>query len=194
MTRYAYCRVSTVSQEDNTSLENQRDVILKQYPDAVIITEVFSGAKKREKFESLIEQMQPGDLLCCSRLDRFCRTTKEGLQYVDYLLEKECSVHLLDVGLIDNSAMGRTLLTVMLAFAEFERRRTIQRCAEGKEAAKKNPDFRDGRPLKYSRDRIKTAMQMLETDSLRQVESKTGISVSTLKRYKRRLNAGEKLW
>lgn len=184
---YGYCRVSTYSQKDNTSLESQAGIIFERYPDAIIIEEVFSGAKKRKKFETMIENLQPGDLVCSTKLDRFCRNTREGLRYADEILSKGASLHIIDVGMIDNSPTGQIILAVLLAVAEFERSRTVERCREGKEIAKQNPNFRDGRPPKFSRERIETAIALTEEFSLRQVEEKTGISVSTIKRYKRKM-------
>ena len=39
----------------------------------------------------------------------------------------------------------------MLAFSEFERDMFIQRTQEGKEIARQNPNYRDGRSKKFSR-------------------------------------------
>ena len=188
---YGYTRISTASQEGNTSLSAQAEEILARYPDAEIISEVFSGAEKRVKFEALIDKMQPGDLLCCTKLDRFCRTTKEGLEYIDKLREKGCSVHLFDVGLIENSPTGRLLVGVLLAFAEFERAKTAERTGEGKEKARQNPNFRDGRPPKFTQYQLDNAVRLLENNSYKQVENMTGISISTIQRHKNRLKAGK---
>ena len=130
---YGYTRISTASQEGNTSLSAQAEEILARYPDAEIISEVFSGAEKRVKFEALIDKMQPGDLLCCTKLDRFCRTTKEGLEYIDKLREKGCSVHLFDVGLIENSPTGRLLVGVCLHLLNLKEQKRLK----GPERAKK---------------------------------------------------------
>lgn len=187
--RYGYCRISTASQGKNNSFQKQSEEILKVYPDAEIIFEIFSGAKKREKFEHMIEKLQPGDLVCSTRLDRFCRSAKEGLQYVDAILEKGASIHILNMGLMEDTPMGRLIVTQLLAFAEFDRAMIVEKCLEGKEIAKQNPNFRDGRPPKFSREQMEHAMELLETNSLRQVEEMMGISVSTLKRYKRKIKA-----
>lgn len=187
MTRYGYCRISTVSQEENTSFQNQSEEILRVYPDAELVFETFSGAKKRKKLDELIEKLQPGDLVCSTKLDRFCRSVKEGLEYVDRIREKGAAIHILSLGLMDDSPTGKMILTIFLGFAEFERALIVQRCKEGKEIAKQNPNFRDGRPRKFSREQIEHAISLTENFSLRQVENMTGISVSTIKRYKRKM-------
>ena len=189
--KYGYTRISTTKQEDNTSLEAQAEQILERYPDAIIISEVFSGAKKRPKFEALIDKMQEGDMLICTKLDRFCREMKDGLEYIDRLRDKGCSVHLFDVGLIEDTPTGKLLVGVLLAFAEFERAKTIERTTEGKEKARQNPNFRDGRPPKFKKIQLDHAINLLDYYSYSQVEDMTGISVSTIKRYKRKLKASK---
>lgn len=61
-----------------------------------------------------------------------------------------------------------------------------ERCREGKiKARENNPNFKEGRPKKYSDDELDDAMKYLERFSYNKVASMTGISKSTLIRYKR---------
>ncbi|MFV8261492.1 helix-turn-helix domain-containing protein [Aerococcus viridans] len=76
------------------------------------------------------------------------------------------------------------IFSVISAFADFERDLIVERTKEGKEIAKQNPNFKDGCPLKYSQQQITHALQLLETNSYNQVAKMTGISKSTLLRYK----------
>ena len=68
----------------------------------------------------------------------------------------------------------------MLSFAEFERDLIMQRTIEGKIVARQNPDFRDGRPKKFSSTQINHALELLKTHSYKQVSAMTGISTTTL--------------
>lgn len=186
MAVYGYVRVSTKGQVPGTSLAEQEAGIREKYPDAVIVSEAASGAGERPKFESLCKSLQMGDTLVVCKLDRFCRTAKEGLGYVDCLREQGVGVHILNMGLIDDSPMGRLMVTMLLAFAEFERALIIERTQSGKAAARSDPAFRDGRPYKFSRAQIAHALRLLEDHSYKQVETMTGISRSTLQRARMR--------
>lgn len=96
-------------------------------------------------------------------------------------------VNVLNIGCMDNSPTGRLITNVMLAFAEFERDMIIERTQEGKNAAKKNnPNFRDGRPLKFGEEQIGLALKLLEKHSYKEVSNMTGISKSTLQRAKKK--------
>ena len=183
--KYGYCRVSSRGQLEGNSIEEQSNKIRECYSDAEIIIETFSGAKERPIFNNLIDKLEMNDLLVVTKLDRFCRTTKEGLQFVDNLLNKKAKIHILNMGLIDNTAMGRLIVTNLLAFAEFERAMIIERTQGGKAIAKQKVGFKEGRPKVYGKKQIEHALELLQTNSYRQVEEVTGISKSTLIRAKR---------
>lgn len=61
-----------------------------------------------------------------TKLDRFCRSAKEGLGYIDFLMNKGVKIYILNMGLIENTPMGRLILTNLLAFAEFERSMIVE--------------------------------------------------------------------
>lgn len=185
---YGYCRVSTKGQLDGNSIEEQTQAIKCRYTDVEIIIESYSGAKDRPIFNSLLEKLQSDDILVVTKLDRFCRTTKEGLTYIDNLMNKGVRIHILNMGLIEDTPMGRLIVTNLLAFAEFERAMIIERTQGGKAIAKNNPNFREGRPNKFGKDQINLAMRLLESHTYKEVESMTGISKSTLIRAKRKLD------
>lgn len=181
---YGYCRVSTKGQMDGNSIEEQMQSIKVRYADVEIIIESYSGAKERPIFNSLLDNARDGDILVVTKLDRFCRTTKEGLTYIDNLMNKGVRIHILNMGLIEDTPMGRLIVTNLLAFAEFERAMIIERTQSGKAIAKQNPKFKEGRPKKFNNEQIKLAMQLLESHTYKEVENMTGISKSTLIRAK----------
>ena len=82
------------------------------------------------------------------------------------------------------------MVTMLLAFAAFERDMIVERTQDGKAVARANGKQVDGRPKKFSRAQRDLAMQLLEGgDSYSEVERKTGISKSTLVREARRRKA-----
>lgn len=182
--KYGYARVSTRGQLQGNSIKEQTDAITAVYPDAQIVTESYSGAKDRPLFDELLSKAKKGDYVVVTKLDRFCRTTKEGLQYIDLLMDKGVTVHILNMGLIDSTPMGRLIVTNLLAFAEFERSMIIERTQGGKTIAKQSPDYVDGRPKKFSKEQIAHALELCKTYSVPQVCRMTGISRATIFRYK----------
>ena len=184
---YGYARVSTATQSrDGNSLEEQ-SAALVSYGCQEIITESFTGkTMDRPKFQELLNRLQANDTLVVCKLDRFARTAIEGVQTVKELFERGIKVHILNMGLIENTLTGNLILTVMLAFAEYERGMIVERTQMGKAAARQNPNFKDGRPKKYSSAQIALALDLLnDGKTYREVENMTGISKSTLLRAKR---------
>lgn len=145
--RYGYGRVSTKGQEQNgNSLEDQRAKLAEAGCDEIIL-EAYTGTKmNRPKFNKLLEKLEKGDTLVVCKLDRFARTAREGLEVVETLMERGVRVHILNMGLIEDTPMGRVILTVMLAFAQFERDSIVERTQDGKALAKEKEDYREGRP------------------------------------------------
>jgi len=78
-----------------------------------------------------------------------------------------------------------------LAVAEMERDLIIERTQEGKAIAKQRDDFWEGRPKKFDKKRLDTVMQLLGSNSYKEVEARTGISVATLERERRKRKANE---
>lgn len=179
---YGYARVSTVTQKrDGNSLEDQV-AALEKYGCQKIVKEAFSGkTMERPAFRELLELLQEGDTLVVCKLDRFARTAIEGVQTVRDLFNRGIRVHILNMGLIENTLTGNLILTVMLAFAEYERGMIVERTQTGKAVAKQDPNFRDGRPKKFTADQLELGLSLLgQGKTYKQVTALTGISKSTL--------------
>lgn len=149
--RKGYGRVSSKGQEHNgNSLEDQRNKLIEAgCAEEDIVLETYTGTKMdRPKFTQLVEELEPGDTLVVCKLDRFARTAREGLEVVESLRKRGVKVHILDMGLIEDTPMGDLILTVMLAFAQFERACIVERTQTGKAIAREREDYTEGRPRK----------------------------------------------
>lgn len=184
---YGYTRVSTKTQLEGNGLKAQAKEILEKYEGEKILEEQFTGTKTdRPVLNKLMEELKEGDTLVVTKLDRLARNTVEGIQIIESLFAKGVAVHVLNVGLLENTTMGKFFLTTLLAVAEMERNIIIERTQAGKEVAKQDPNFKEGRPKKFSKKQISHALELLETNSYKQVEEITGISKSTLIRAKKK--------
>lgn len=146
---YGYARVSTRGQErDGNSLESQTDALRhagceKVYHDA------YTGTKMdRPEFTKLIGMLKPGDRLVVAKLDRLARTVVGGADLIRKLMDEGVAIHVLNMGMLDNTPIGRMLATVMFAFAEFERDMIVERTNEGKRIARGHAGYKEGRKAK----------------------------------------------
>ena len=187
-----YARVSTKSQaKEGNSLEQQKEEILNKYNTAEIFSESYTGTKTdRPIFNKIINELNEGDTLVVTKLDRLARNTVEGIQVIESLFNKSVSVHVLNVGLLENTTMGKFFLTTLLAVAEMERNTIIERTQAGKEIAKTKEGFKEGRPKKFTSKQLDHALSMLSVNggnySYSEVEEITNISKSTLTRELRK--------
>ncbi|HAT4309289.1 TPA: recombinase family protein [Clostridium perfringens] len=186
-----YCRVSTKKQLlEGNGLEAQEKEILERYNNAIIYKEQFTGSViERPVLNEVLSELQSGDMLVVTKLDRLARNTVEGIEIVQELFKKEVAVHVLNIGLLENTSMGKFFLTTLLAVAEMERNTIIERTQSGREIARTKSGYREGRPKKYEKEQLNHAMELLDTHSYSQVEKLTGISISTLTREKRKRKA-----
>lgn len=179
---YGYARVSTTKQMKNGNSINDQIKALTEAGAEQVITDDYTGTKMdRPEFTKLIDALQPGDKLIVTKLDRFARTAIEGSQVVRELVGRGVVVHVLNMGIADNSPMGKLMVTMLLAFAEFERDMIVERTQAGKAIARANGKQVDGRPKKYSEAKMNHAIDLLNAgNSYTKVEEVTGISKSTL--------------
>ncbi len=176
-----YARVSSKGQLDNNSMEQQKCEILKRYSNAIIYSEQYTGTTTdRPIFNTIVNDLNSGDTLVVCKLDRLARNTVEGIEIVQSLFDKGVAVHVINVGLLENTSMGKFFLTTLLAVAEMERNTIIERTQNGKAIAKTKEGFKEGRPKSYTPKQINNAIDMLKNNSYKEVAEITGISKSTL--------------
>ena len=146
---YGYARVSTKGQaEDGNSLESQ-SILLKEARVNKIFYDSFTGRKmERPEFNKLLSILREGDKLIVTKLDRFARSAVQGSQMIEELISKGVTVHVLNIGLMDNTPTGKLIRNIMLSFAEFERDMIVERTQEGKAIAREKGIRVDGRPKK----------------------------------------------
>ena len=188
--KYGYVRVSSTGQaRDGNSLEAQ-EKLLRENGAEVIYKDVFTGTEiGRPEFQRLLAEVKPGDTILATKLDRVSRSASQGIALVDELIAKGVTLHILNMGPMNDSPTGKLIRNIMFSFAEFERDMIVERMNEGKSIARaNNPNYKEGRKRKFTEARLESAMALLKTHSYREVEKMTGISKSTLIRERSRRN------
>lgn len=173
---YGYARVSTIGQDLEAQIQQ-----LKANGAQKIYSEKFSGTtKERPEFSQLLNELQSGDTLIITKLDRFARSTIDALTTVEDLFNRGVRIHVLNMGIIEDTVNGRLTLTIFSAFAQFERDMIVERTQEGKAIAKQKEGYTEGRPKLYTEKQLNHAVSLLDSNSYKEVSDITGISKSTL--------------
>lgn len=186
MTLYGYARISTEHQSLSSQMKALRDYGCKS-----IISEKKSGKNKddRKEFLNLIEDLNSGDILVVTKLDRFARSTKDALEVIEVLEKKEIGLVVLNMGgstLDTTTSIGKLMLIMLTGIAEFELSLMKERQREGIAEAKKRGVY-NGRPIKYSNKNPKLihAMELYNRRNstkmtVKDIVNITGISRTTL--------------
>ena len=140
--KYAYARVSSKSQQDNSSLESQKEEFIKLgIPKKNIRVEVGSAAdtiKDRPIFYHLIDnELTENDVLFVTKIDRCSRNTLEFLKLQERLHKKGIIFISLDLPYANDMAVNQLIATNLAAIATFENERRKERQRQGIQAAKK---------------------------------------------------------
>jgi putative DNA-invertase from lambdoid prophage Rac len=157
---FAYCRVSTDAQaEDGQSLEVQRRQLegwamqRGQQLDGVVVEAGVSGAvpfHERPEGGKLWASLTKGDTLVASKLDRMFRSASDCLAVVEAFKARGVSLFLLDLNGggddVSGNGIARLFLTIVSAFAEFERDRIGERIRATKRAQKARGEYLGGPP------------------------------------------------
>ncbi len=170
--------------EHEQKLESQIEV-LKEAGAEEVFQEKFTGTTvERPQFNLVLKKLENGDTLIVTKLDRLARNTREVLEIVQSLFNRGIKVHILNIGLIDNTPTGQLIFTIFSAFAQFERDLIVTRTQEGKNFARvHDPNFKEGRPQKFTEEQIQFAYELKQQGmTYKMIERKTGISVATQKR------------
>lgn len=185
---YGYARVSTSGQARNgNSLEDQKKILVKDGCQEIIEEQYTGTTTERPQFTALLKKLKTGDTLVVTKLDRLARTAREGSQLVHDLSYKGIRVYIDNIGIIENTAMGRAILNIFLAFAEFERDMIVERTQAGKTIAKTRAGFREGRPpIDPVRKELAVKLVLENHLSYKEAARQTNLSVSTITRAVRK--------
>ena len=184
--KYGYVRVSSKTQESNSSIESQKQQLIQNgIEEENIFVEVGSGAneiKNRSVFQKLINQkLKENDLLMVTKIDRCSRNTLEFLKLQDILFKKNITFVALDLPTSVDLATNKLMATTLSAMAEFENNRRKERQKQGIRAAQKKGKYQ-GRKTVINKTLIQKVKHLKETKNLSVVDiSKlTGVSCPTI--------------
>lgn len=177
---YGYARVSTDGQSVTTQV-----AALRKHGAGQVFCEVASGAKtNRAQLHRLLGQLDAGDVLMVTRLDRLARSTRDLLNTVAAITGKGAGFRSLGDAWADTTTPhGRLMLTVLGGLAEFERDLIRARTGEGRERAKAR-GVKLGRPPKLTEHQKREAIRRRDRDGepVREIARSYNVSHSTISR------------
>jgi DNA invertase Pin-like site-specific DNA recombinase len=133
MARIGYARVST----DGQSLDAQVMELTAAGAERVFQEKVSGAKSDRTQLGRALAAIGSGDVLMVTRLDRLARSTRDLLNTIAIVADKNAGFRSLrDTWADTTTAHGRLMLTILGGLAEFERELIKTRTSEGRERAK----------------------------------------------------------
>lgn len=177
--RVGYIRVSSDDQNPERQLEKLK--VDKSFLD------IASGKNtKRPQFQALMDFIRQGDTLVVHSMDRLARNLVDLRNIVQSLVKRGIRVEFMKENLAftgEDSPMSILLLSMMGAFAEFERSIIRERQAEGIALAKKRGEY-SGRKPALNKEQVLEILQRIQSGEKKSLIAKAlGIGRSTLYKY-----------
>ena len=186
--KYGYIRVSSKSQESNSSIKYQKEQLIQNgiQPENIRI-EVGSATneiKNRLVFQKLIqEELKSNDLLMVTKIDRCSRNTLEFLKLQDILFKKNITFVALDLPTSIDLATNKLIATTLSGIAEFENNRRKERQKQGIRAAQQQGKY-TGRKTIINQTLIQKVKNLKENKNLSVTEIAKLLGISRPTIYK----------
>jgi DNA invertase Pin-like site-specific DNA recombinase len=178
--KYGYARVSTDGQSVDAQVRQLTKAGCKK-----VFREVASGVKTdRAQLRRLLDQLEAGDVVTVTRLDRLARSTRDLLNTLATITGKKAGFKSIgDTWADTTTSHGRLMLTVLGGLAEFERDLIRARTGEGRARAIARGQ-RMGRPPKLTPHQQKEAIKRRERgeESLTEIGRSYNVSAATISR------------
>jgi DNA invertase Pin-like site-specific DNA recombinase len=183
MTTVGYARVSTNGQ----TLATQK-ALLKHAGVEQIFSEKVSGiAAKRPELERVLDDLEAGDVLVVTKLDRVGRSTLDLLKILDRIGKAGAGFRSLGDPWADTTTPhGKLMLVILSGVAEFERALILARTNEGRARAMAD-GVRFGRKPKLTKHQAREALRRVaKGEPLREIALSYAVDHSTISRLKAR--------
>jgi DNA invertase Pin-like site-specific DNA recombinase len=158
--RVGYIRVSTTAQ-----ITDRQTVTLEGQCDELHVEHISGAAKIRPVFDDLLANMQRGETLVVSDLDRAFRSSIDAMLVAHDLRERGINFHILRLHLDTSTEEGELFYTMLAGFAQYERRIIARRTREGLAAARRR-GVKLGRPAKLTSGTTRAAHAWIEETGL----------------------------
>ncbi|MGU0728807.1 recombinase family protein [Pseudomonas aeruginosa] len=179
--RIGYIRVSTLDQNPDRQLEGVQ-------VSKVFIDKASGKDTQRPQLEALLSYVREGDTLVVHSMDRLARNLDDLRRMVQQLTGRGIRIEFVKESLAftgEDSPMANLMLSVMGAFAEFERALIRERQREGISLAKQRGVYR-GRKKALSDSRLEELRRRVEAREPKAALAREfGISRATLYEYLR---------
>ena len=148
-----YVRVSTEEQNEMRQIQTAIDLGIEK--DNIFIDKQSGKNADREQLKELLKFARKGDTVYCESISRIARNTKDLLNIIEELNQKQVDFVSLKENIDTSTPQGKFMLTVFGAMAELERECILQRQKEGIAIAKSQNKYKGRQPKAINEEEFK---------------------------------------
>jgi DNA invertase Pin-like site-specific DNA recombinase len=182
---FGYARVSTLDQ----NLDTQLDVLQKAGCDRIFQDKITGVSVQRPALDELLSVLRPGDTVLVARFFRLGRSRDHVIHLVHSFHQQGIHFKALDLGIDTTTPAGKFMLAIFAALAEYDRESILEKTKAGQQLAAAQGKH-IGRPKGVDAENLAKVKTALEKGlSVAETVALTGISRSSVKRYRKHLQA-----
>lgn len=176
----SYVRVSTVEQNEQRQVKaiEERARIDKWY-----IEKVSGKETKRPQLQAMLDYMREGDTIIINDFSRLARSTKDLLELVELMQEKNVNLISLKENIDTSTPQGKLMLTMLGAINEFERMNMLERQREGIAIAKAKGKYKGRKAIEID-DKFKELYEKYMARKINKSQFANELEVSRTTLYK----------
>jgi DNA invertase Pin-like site-specific DNA recombinase len=183
--RFAYARVSAEDQ----NLATQLDDLTRAGYDELFQEKITGASTSRPALDAMLAKLRPGDTVIVGRFFRLGRNSAHLIELIDKFRQEGIQFIALDLQIDSNTPAGKLVLTVFAGLAQYQREDLLEKTAHGRRLAAERGQHMGRRPGRDA-EAIKKVQKGLEKGmSNSEIVDLTGISLSSVKRYRREIAA-----
>ena len=147
-----YARVSTAEQNEERQIKAATDLgIEKEY---IYIDKQSGKNAERKQLKEMIKFARKGDTVYCDSISRIARNTKDLLNIIEELNEKQVDFVSLKENIDTKTPQGKFMLTIFGACAELERECILQNQKQGILVAKEQGRYKGRQPKAINEEKF----------------------------------------
>ena len=147
-----YVRVSTEQQNEERQVKSALNLGIEK--ENIYIDKQSGKDTDRKELKKLLAFARKGDIVYTESISRIARNTKDLLNIVEELNQKQVDFVSLKENIDTSTPQGKFMLTVFGALAELERECILQRQREGIEVAREQGKYKGRQPKKIDKEKF----------------------------------------
>lgn len=176
-----YARCSTIEQNEARQIKQAEEIKAEK----IFIDKASGKNAERKQLKEMLSFVREGDTVICSDISRIARSTRDLLNIVEQLNNKNVGFVSIKENIDTTTPQGKFMLTVFGAIAELERERILQAQAEGIEEARKRGVYKGRKPIEIDMNKFKKVYDKWKNGDITAVKASKELGLNTRTFYRK---------